>query len=331
MATNPFRAFPKVPANPAPNAQLAGKTVIITGAASGIGLQTAMQMAALGPAILVFAVRNVGRGETAKNEVIGSISTTSLIDIRVMEVDMANAQSVVAFAQRVRSELSHVDILVLNAGLGFLREFQKSNSGHDLTTQVNHYSNALLIFELLPILTNSSTAGRVSYVGARIAREPTPWRKAHPSPALLYLDDPKTYKQFGRYSESKLAAMTFARELGLRLDGHRVIVNVTCPGMVNGGLTHEIPKWIMAWGKYVTAAIGRPIPTAANIVVNAAVYAGPESHGKFLMDHEIQPDDKFLVTQEGERFSRDIWAETLADVQRHASDAGRESLSFLSQ
>ena len=114
---------PHVAPNPNDPTKLSGQTAIITGATAGLGRETALQLLQLGVSNVVLAVRNVAKGEEAKRGLLASLKS-STAEVRVMHLDLADPNSVLRFAARVRAEVPQVDILVLNAGMAFSSSFQ---------------------------------------------------------------------------------------------------------------------------------------------------------------------------------------------------------------
>jgi NAD(P)-dependent dehydrogenase (short-subunit alcohol dehydrogenase family) len=133
---------------------LGGKTAIITGESSGLGLETARQLLMLKISKVILAVRNVGKGERCRRALLADPaekSHNSKSVIKVMQVDMGDYKSVTAFANAVKDEVPVVDFLVLNAGIGTIR-LELSPSGHESMMQVNYLSNVvLLLIELYTI------------------------------------------------------------------------------------------------------------------------------------------------------------------------------------
>ena len=69
-----------------------------------------------------------------------------------MRLDLADFSNARAFASQVQSEVPAIDMLILNAGVGFVGEFQRTTDGHETTLQTNYLSNVLLVLDLLPYL-----------------------------------------------------------------------------------------------------------------------------------------------------------------------------------
>jgi NADP-dependent 3-hydroxy acid dehydrogenase YdfG len=100
-------------------ADLTGKTAIVTGAKGGLGLETARQLLDLGSRV-VLAVRDVSKGENARNQLLIR-GDTAFDAVLVWKLDLADCKSIVAFTEKVK-ELKSLDIAVLNAGLNKISE-----------------------------------------------------------------------------------------------------------------------------------------------------------------------------------------------------------------
>ena len=101
---------------PIPKVNLAGRTVLISGANTGLGYEAAKQFALMNPAKLILAVRSIAKGEAAKKRILAATQCAESA-ISVWHLDMASFDSVCKFADRVKSECSRLDIFLNNAGI----------------------------------------------------------------------------------------------------------------------------------------------------------------------------------------------------------------------
>lgn len=283
--------FPQPKVDPLPlGINLHGKTAVITGATAGIGLETARQLLQLNLSRLILAVRNVSKGKTCKQ---GLQQYNQNSEIIVLELDMDNYKSVQGFAKTLQQEVSSVDILLLNAGIGLLK-LEQSPSGHEKVTQVNYYSNVLLVAKLLPYLQASAQKtghpSRITWVGSRMYFT-TSFEKQAPVKAsesvLEHMDAEEFFFPYQRYNDTKLLCAMFMYSLAQRLDNSKIILNMVCPGLVNTSMTDILPLYMRMVMGVVKAFLARPVETGGQLFVNAAVVAGPESHGGFLGDKNV--------------------------------------------
>jgi NAD(P)-dependent dehydrogenase (short-subunit alcohol dehydrogenase family) len=180
-----------------------GRTAVVTGANSGLGLVTARELARAGAAV-VLACRDLEKGESARNEVEARAPAAQL---ELEELDLASLDSVREFAERFRAGHQGLDLLINNAGVmatprrstadGFELQFGTNHLGHFALT-------ALLIGEMegredARIVTLSSGAHRIGRI------------------AFDNLDGDRRYFRWRAYGQSKLANLLFALELDRRL------------------------------------------------------------------------------------------------------------------
>jgi NAD(P)-dependent dehydrogenase (short-subunit alcohol dehydrogenase family) len=188
---------------------LTGRTAIVTGANSGIGLATARALAAAG-ARVVFAVRDLGKGATAAD------GTSGRTEVR--QLDLASLDSVRRFAD---DWTGPIDLLINNAGVS-LPERSNTADGFEATFGINHLGHFALTTLLLEHVT-----GRVVTLASQAERM-----------AQLDLDDlnwsGRPYQQARVYNTSKLANLLFTSELQRRLSagGSAVLANAAHPGLV---------------------------------------------------------------------------------------------------
>ncbi|KAI4225793.1 MAG: hypothetical protein L6R36_003634 [Xanthoria steineri] len=288
--------FFQLPVPPLPPGTTAkGKTIVITGASSGMGFETARQVLILGATTVVLAVRDTVKGEARKASLLADRAITqanNTPNILVMSLDMANYASVRAFSEAIKAKLPALHILVLNAGI-VVTKYARSTTGHERSVQVNYLSNALLIASLLPLLdataVETGLASRITWVGRR-KQTMSSLEESRPVPpgrkVLDHLDDKENFKRTQRYRDSKLLCTIFMHKLAPRLNNRRVILNMVYPGNVNTELTEHLPRiqrWTIHAIKFVRA---RKVEEGTRVILHAMLVAGSESHGKFLQDRE---------------------------------------------
>lgn len=275
---------------------LTGKTIVITGASSGMGLEVTRQLLRLRASTVILAVRNTAKGESCATSLRQDPRVKAhnpKATIKVMELDMDRYDSVQRFAKKLQEEIPIVHILILNAGIGLL-QLERTPSGHDRTTQVNYHSNVLLISELLPYLEagaeKTGSPARISWVGSR-AHESTSLEKKSPikpsEGVIEHMDKEEAFVPFQRYGDSKLLCVLFMYSLAPRLAPDKVIFNMMCPGMVNTNMSDVLPLPLRMIANVVKMIRARPVEVGGWIILNSALVAGPESHGKFLMDKTV--------------------------------------------
>jgi NAD(P)-dependent dehydrogenase (short-subunit alcohol dehydrogenase family) len=194
------------------------KTVIITGANSGIGRETTRALAQQGASI-VMACRNLAKSmpvcETIKQE-------TGNPNLRVMHLDLASQASIRDFARQFNAGYERLDVLINNAGT-FCLAREETEDGFEKTIGTNYLGPFLLTHLLLPALKRAPEA-RIVNVSSEAAFH-----------GQLDLDDlhmTRKYHSFRAYAASKLALVLFTRELAERLQGTGITANALHPGHV---------------------------------------------------------------------------------------------------
>ena len=198
-----------------------GKTVLITGANTGIGKETAIGLAGMGASV-VLACRTRAKAEAAADEVR---SRSGNDDVQLVDLDLADLESVQACAEEVLQRFDRLDVLINNAGLE-LGKRTTTKQGFETTFGVNHLGHFLLTKLLLDRVRASAPARIVnlSSVGHHFARGGMRWDD------LQF--ETSRYSASGAYCASKLANLLFTRALAGRLPAAEVTVNACHPGAV---------------------------------------------------------------------------------------------------
>ncbi len=192
-----------------------GRTALVTGANSGLGLHTSMELARKGARVLM-AARTPAKGEQAlarvRREVPGATA-------ELLHLDLASLASVRAAAAEVAERAPGLDLLVDNAGVMAIPR-RATADGFEMQFGTNHLGHFALTGLLLPQLL-AGAAPRVVVVSST----------AHRS-GRMHFDDlqgERSYSRWGAYGQSKLANLLFARELQARA-GDRLLVAAAHPG-----------------------------------------------------------------------------------------------------
>jgi NAD(P)-dependent dehydrogenase (short-subunit alcohol dehydrogenase family) len=180
--------------SPADIADQSGRTVVVTGANSGIGAATARQLAGAGASV-VLACRNLAKGQAAAAAMTGAVE--------VRQLDLADLASVRAFAEGIDA----VDVLINNAGVMAVPQARTAD-GFEMQFGTNHLGHFALTGLLLPqitdrVVTLSSGAHRMGHIDV----DDLNWTR-------------RRYQAWGAYGQSKLANLMFALELQRRLSAH---------------------------------------------------------------------------------------------------------------
>lgn len=183
-----------------------GRTAVVTGANSGLGLETARELARRG-AHVVMATRDQERTADARQDILTEIPDARL---EVRELDLASLDSVRSCAEGILRDHERVDLLVNNAGIMGIPH-RTTDDGFEMQLGVNHLGHFALTRRLLPALLNAPGARIVSvtsfarHIGRRIDPDDPHRRDRH-------------YDPWFAYGDSKLANLHFAVELDRRLE-----------------------------------------------------------------------------------------------------------------
>ncbi|XP_075720542.1 retinol dehydrogenase 13-like isoform X2 [Rhinoderma darwinii] len=199
-------------------AKIEGKTVIVTGANTGIGKETALELAKRGGKIIM-ACRDMGKCETAAREIRGK---TLNHNVFAKHLDLASTKSIKEFAKSILQEEEHVDVLINNAAI-MRCPLWKTEDGFEMQFGVNHLGHFLLTNLLLDRLKESGQSriinvSSLAHIVGEIDFGDLNWEK-------------KKYNTKAAYCQSKLANVLFTNELAKRLQG--VTANSLHPGVAD--------------------------------------------------------------------------------------------------
>lgn len=244
---------------------MAGRVVLVTGANSGIGLETCVALARGGARVLATA-RDPERGRAAVEQIRARAGAGS---VELVRLDLASLASVRACAADVHARADRLDVLVHNAG-GVVGSRQETVDGFEMTLGVNHLGPFLLTRELAPLL--------VATPGARVV---TVSSLAHRR-GRLDLDDlmfeRRPYSSMAAYAASKLANVLFTRELARRLASAGVTANALHPGTVRSNFARDGEgHWLLGLGVRVAAPLFVDAERGASTSVHLA--ASPDVAG----------------------------------------------------
>ncbi len=201
---------------------LRGNTYIVTGANSGVGLETTRQLIAQGGHV-VMACRRPSAGEEEAKSFAGLSGSHD-----VMQVDLADLQSVRAFVEAFDAKYDRLDGLACNAGMvNMTGELQRTKDGLETTFGISYFGHFLLTELLLDKLKKSAPSRMVILSSVVHAGNP----KSRPQ---IHLDDlnfeNRKFNNFEAYGEAKVATVLYAKELAERLEGTGVTTASVHPG-----------------------------------------------------------------------------------------------------
>lgn len=188
-----------------------GKTILITGASSGIGLEAAKVLSEKG-ARIILPVRNLEKGKSAVQEIKQRFRSA---DIELMKLDISDLDSVRLFADEFIKKYSKLDLLLNNAGIMWTQQKEISKQGHEMQFATNHLGHFLLTGLLMPLLKATPNSRVITQ--SSILHKKGQGQNFEPT---IYFDDLNFSKSFDTkkaYAQSKLANLLFTYELDRKL------------------------------------------------------------------------------------------------------------------
>jgi NAD(P)-dependent dehydrogenase (short-subunit alcohol dehydrogenase family) len=251
---------------------VAGKTIVVTGATSGIGLEASVDLARRGARVVM-----VGRDPAKTTATVAAVrSRSGSTHVSHLLCDFSSQAAVRNLAEAFRGQHHRLDVLVNNAG-GVNKARRLTVDGIETTFAVNHLGPFLLTNLLLDLIVRSAPA-RVVTVASIGHRRGT-----------LDFDDlgyERGYATMRAYSRSKLANILFANELARRLAGTGVTSNSLHPGAVDTGIWAGAPLW----AKPIIQILFRPF------------FISAEHGGRYIVDLAARPE---LADVTGKYFEKD--------------------------
>jgi retinol dehydrogenase 12 len=242
-----------------------GKTVIVTGANTGIGLETAAELAEKGANVVVTA-RDTKKGAATVEEITRRHSNAN---VEAMELDFSRLDDVHVFAKAFTAKHDKLHVLVNNAGL--MLDHRKSTSdGLETMFQVNHLGPFLLTNLLLDTLKASAPARIVNVAST-----------AHKGGKLDFddLQSEKGFRGMQVYGTTKLCNILFTRELARRLEGTGVTANSLHPGTVRTGFGLDgDTKGLMRLGILIARPFFMSPAQGARTTIHVASSSDAERH-----------------------------------------------------
>nr|XP_022913008.1 retinol dehydrogenase 12-like [Onthophagus taurus] len=203
------------------------KVVIVTGANTGIGKETAWELARRGAKVYM-ACRDMRRCEKTREEIV--VDTKNKY-VYCRKCDLSSLKSIREFVDNFKKEQEHLHILINNAGVMRTPKDSKTSDGFEMQFGVNHLGHFLLTNLLLDML-KSSEPSRIINVSS-VAHKRGEINKED-------LNSEKNYEPYKAYAQSKLVNILFTKELSKKLTGTKVTVNSLHPGIVDTELIRHM-------------------------------------------------------------------------------------------
>ncbi|CAH0045964.1 unnamed protein product [Clonostachys solani] len=328
-----------------------GKTVLVTGATSGLGQAAAQHFVNLG-AHTIITCRDATRGENAK-KAIEAASTSSTGSVTLKELDMNSYDSCVKLVDDLKEDLAGkggIDAAVLNAGvLG--AEYVVSKEGWEETLQVNTLSTSLLALLFVDWMKEERSVrqdpAHIVIVTSRDHLYTTneQWEKYSKEGGILqHFSDKKNWPAWyptarPHYAESKLL-LTYVIEgladLARGEDGEpQVIISPVCPGLVRTDIARKTAgvNWFFKHATHLYFFIGGKIPSyGARYFVKAATRP-KEDHGKFAIAWysyenylKLGQTVRAVTCAHARKVQKLVWAEVITELATKVTSMGKYAL-----
>jgi NAD(P)-dependent dehydrogenase (short-subunit alcohol dehydrogenase family) len=268
-----------------------GKTVLVTGANTGIGFETAAGLAAMG-ADVVITSRDTAKGAAATKEIQERHPGAN---VTPMQLDLARLEDVRRFAGEFNERFPQLHVLINNAGL-ILNKRRLTEDGFESTFQVNHLGPFLLTHLLLDKLKASAPSRIVNVASA-----------AHRGGKLNFddLQSERSYRSMRVYGTSKLCNILFTKELARRLEGTGVSAYALHPGTVRTRFGKDGDTGIFGLGAKISGPLFLTPAQGARTSIHVASAPDIEQHsgGYFQRSKVHKPSS----AARNEETARKLW------------------------
>ncbi len=263
-----------------------GKVSLVTGASSGIGLETAVGLAERGSEVLLLC-RNPERGRAAQAE----IEARSGHEARLFLADLGSQAQLRRAAQEILDATPSLHILVNNAG-AYNKEREMTEDGLEITFAVNHLAYFLLTELLLPLLERSAPARIIN-----VASE------AHRYAWIDFdnLQGEQRYWGWFQYCHTKLANILFTRALSIRLEGSDVATYCLHPGVIRSGFAMNTGGLIQRFFQYTPTLLNPARGAAGTLRLASSPEIDQPSGSYFRQERQSRPSRRARDPELAER------------------------------
>ncbi|KAG8161002.1 hypothetical protein KVR01_009266 [Diaporthe batatas] len=206
--------------------EIKGRTFLITGtSANGLGARLATTLAKYSPAQIILVSRSKSKVDPVVEEIK---SANSSVSVKFVPCELSDQDSVRSAAETILSdsEIAKIDVVVNNAGLMAVLEYQVDKKGNEMQLSANHIGHFLLTNLIMPKILAAGAGARIinlTSLGHRIG----PFRFNDPT-----FSGGKEYDPWSAYGQSKTANILFATELARRLKPHNIQSFAVHPGLI---------------------------------------------------------------------------------------------------
>jgi len=274
---------------------LSGRTVLVTGANSGLGKAIATRCAGLG-ARVVMLVRSDEKGEATRGEIA---AMTGNADTDHVIADLADLASVRAAAAQLREREERLDVVVHNAGAMFSQR-RRTDDGIETTFQVHVVGPFLLTGLLMPLLRASAPSRVIWMASGGMYTERLDVRR---------VESPEDYAPAKAYARAKRAQVVLAQELAHRIPASEVSFHAMHPGWAaTPGVERSLPGFNVVMGPLLRS----PEQGADTAVWLAASPEVAERSGEFWLDRRPRSRHKLPITRSDDEEARLLYRKVVA-------------------
>ena len=244
-----------------------GRLALVTGANSGLGLETSRALLQKGATVLM-ACRSQRKSEAARRELL-NLGTTG---VDLLDLDLSDLKSVERCAHAVQERYGRLDLLINNAGL-MAPPRRLSVQGFEMQFAVNHLGHMALTQRLLPLMEGRQNARVVTVTSGAQYFGKMEWSD---------LQGEQSYDRWRAYGQSKLANVMFALELNQRLHQHNstVISLAAHPGLARTNLQPVSVAATGAWQESLAYKLMDPLFQSAAMGALPQLHAATASSAK---------------------------------------------------
>ncbi|ACB97435.1 SDR family oxidoreductase [Beijerinckia indica] len=273
---------------------LSGRTILLTGCNSGIGMET-MRVLAARSARIVAVARNEEKAR-------GALASAGAADGLAIGAEFTDLASVARAADQVLASGVVLDTIITNAAIMALPKLETVN-GIEKQFLVNHVAHHLLVTRLLPAIRRSS-AGRIVVVASN-SHNFAPRGKGID---FDNLDGGKSYGGFRFYGQAKLANILFANELSRRLANDGITANALHPGLIGATGLHRHMRGPIDWAVSIAMMFGKTVPQGAATTCLLAAHPALEGiSGRYFADCRAAKSSAFARDA---GLARRLWGRT---------------------
>ncbi|MEN7551228.1 SDR family oxidoreductase [Rapidithrix thailandica] len=287
-----------------------GKICVVTGATSGIGYETALEVARQGAKVFILC-----RNEQKGTEAVAKIAAeTGNQDLEVLLVDLSSQKSIRKVADQLHNKVDKIDVLVNNAGT-WVSNLTLTEDQVEMQFAVNHLAYFLMTHLLLPLLAKAEQ-GRVVCVSS----------DSH-FHSKMHFDDlnlTKKYHGLRAYAQSKLANVMFGYELDRQLKARNLNISINCvqPGLVKTdiGLKHTVSFHGLMWKLRRLGGVS-PAKGAETSIFLASSDAASGQSGKYWDKCKPKPSSKASYVEADQKRLWEI-SQKLCKVEDYFANVG---------